>query len=67
LSFRETHLFTRRIVEILTDDEYAELQAVLVFRPEVGDLVPGTAGLRKMRWAQSLRGKGKRGGMRVIY
>lgn len=67
LAFRETPLFTRRIVEILDDTEYAELQAALVVRPELGRLIPDTGGLRKVRWAESQRGKGKRGGVRIIY
>ncbi len=60
-------MFTRAITQLLTDDEYAELQGVLVVRPEAGDLVPGTSGLRKLRWGHQARGKGKRGGIRVIY
>lgn len=36
-------------------------------QPELGDLIPGTGGLRKVRWAEAGRGKGKRGGLRVIY
>ena len=67
LAFRETPLFTRRIVEILDDTEYAELQAALVVRPELGRLIPDTGGLRKVRWAESQRGKGKRGGIRIVY
>lgn len=67
LRFVETVPFTRQIVEILTDSEYAALQSALVLRPELGDLIPGTGGLRKLRWQQSRRGKGKRGGIRVVY
>ena len=50
---------------MLSDDDYRALQLGLAFRPEQGALIPGTGGLRKLRWA--LRGKGKRGGLRVIY
>jgi hypothetical protein len=67
LIFRETSLFTRQVVEKLTDSEYLELQAALVLQPEVGDLIPDTGGLRKLRWGESRRGKGKRGGVRIIY
>ena len=138
LEFRETSLFTRRITEFLSDDEYRSLQSVLVmcdatalhmrclpryqclwsggrfghrpvarsdvrvhspracsaeYRahgdhaksrwpkrpplqrlssnacgvPELGSVIPGTAGLRKVRWSQSRRQKGKRGGIRIIY
>lgn len=40
---------------------------MLVVQPEAGDVIPGTSGLRKLRWRQQSRGKGKRGGVRVIY
>jgi len=46
-------------------DEYAELQLALVLHPDRGKVIPGSGGLRKLRWAGS--GRGKRGGMRVIY
>jgi len=67
LEFRETEIFTRAILRLLADDEYAQLQGTLVVNPEAGDLVPGTGGLRKLRWRHPSRGKGKRGGVRVIY
>lgn len=54
LEFRETHLFTRQITSLLTDDEYARLQGVLVVDPAAGDLIPGAAGLRKLRWMMRL-------------
>ena len=64
----ETHAFTRRIVELLSDEHYAQhyaqLQADLVDRPDAGRLIRGTGGLRKIRWAA--KGHGKRGGVRVI-
>ncbi len=47
------------------DEEYAKLQEVLVARPDLGDLIPGSGGLRKVRWG--LEGRGKRGGVRVVY
>lgn len=67
LEFRETDLFTRDITALLSDDEYAEMQGALVVDPEAGDLMQGTGGLRKLRWSQQRRGKGKRSGIRVIY
>jgi len=67
LTFRETALFTKQIVERLTDLEYLELQSALILQPELGDLIPDSGGLRKLRWVESRRGKGKRGGVRVIY
>lgn len=67
LEFRETALFTRAVTTLLSDDEYAELQGTLVVNPEAGDVIKETGGLRKLRWGQQRRGKGKRGGVRVIY
>ncbi len=64
-SFIETKLFSRLLSEYLTDDEYALLQAALADAPTSGALVPGSGGVRKLRWAQP--GRGKRGGIRVIY
>ena len=61
----ETHIFTKKIKAILSDDEYRKLQWELVINPEAGPLIPGCRGLRKLRW--SIPGKGKRGGLRVIY
>ena len=49
----------------MTDEQYADLQNALVQQPDCGDLIPGSGGLRKARWKVS--GKGKRGGMRIIY
>lgn len=67
LNFRETVVFTKQVVEKLSDSEYLELQAALVLQPELGDLIPNSGGLRKLRWVESRRGRGKRGGVRVIY
>ena len=67
LEFRETEMFTRRITALLSDDQYAKLQHVLVQNPASGDLIPGTRGLRKLRWRQPEQGKGKRSGIRIIY
>ena len=65
MEFFETAIFTKRILEILTDEEYSLLQADLIKKPDRGALIPGARGLRKLRWASG--GKGKRGGARVIY
>lgn len=67
LEFRETELFTRAVTTLLADDEYAKLQGALIVNPEAGDVVKETGGLRKLRWSQERRGKGKRSGVRVIY
>jgi mRNA-degrading endonuclease RelE of RelBE toxin-antitoxin system len=64
-SFIETRLFTRLVGESLTDDKYRELQAALIERPEAGPVIPGSGGVRKLRWRAP--GRGKRGGYRVIY
>jgi len=63
--FLETPVFTRQIRDLVDDDRYRELQATLVVRPDAGDLIPRSGGLRKIRVAAS--GRGKRGGARVIY
>jgi hypothetical protein len=59
--------FTRYLSGYLNDDDYRELQNRLAAGPEVGDVMPGTGGFRKLRWADPRRGKGRRGGLRVIY
>jgi hypothetical protein len=59
--------FTRLVGDYLGDDEYRALQLFLAGDPEAGDVMPGTGGFRKLRWADRRRGKGKRGGLRVIY
>lgn len=63
--FIETSLFTRLLSDYLSDDEYLGLQAQLMEHPDAGAIVPGSGGVRKLRWAVS--GRGKRGGIRVIY
>ncbi len=67
LVFFETPLFTQLLPTYLDDQEYKALQLVLLESPQRGDLMPGTSGFRKLRWRDSRRGKGKRGGLRVIY
>uniref|UniRef100_A0A7C4RUB5 Type II toxin-antitoxin system RelE/ParE family toxin n=1 Tax=Desulfatirhabdium butyrativorans TaxID=340467 RepID=A0A7C4RUB5_9BACT len=61
----ETSIFTRQVQTLLSDEEYRELQMALINRPQLGSIIPGSGGLRKMQWAFS--GRGKRGGVRVIY
>jgi len=61
----ETSIFTRQVQTLLTDEEYRRLQTTLVERPDAGAVIKGSGGLRKIRW--SILGRGKRGGVRVIY
>src|SRR5258706_6443159 len=59
--------FERQRAEYFADESLLELQSLWMLHPEAGDLIPGTGGLRKLRFADKRRGKGKRGGLRVIY
>jgi len=67
MEFIEAPAFTQYFSSYLNDDEYRELQIRLAAGPELGDVMPGTGGFRKLRWADPRRGKGRRGGLRVIY
>ena len=67
LVFFETPLFTWLLPKYLDDQNYRELQLALLRNLQMGDLMPGTGGFRKVRWQDTRRGKGKRGGLRVIY
>jgi len=60
--FVETPVFTGLVCKRLDDDEYRALQITLLLRPEQGALIPGSGGLRKIRWGAE--GRGKRGGFR---
>jgi hypothetical protein len=64
-TFVESQLFSRIVHDYLSDEEYSSLQHYLAARPGSGDVIPGTGGVRKIRWA--VRGRGKRGGVRVVY
>lgn len=63
--FIETSLFSAQLPDWLSDEEYRGLQSHLLEHPDAGDLIRGTGGIRKVRWAA--KGKGKSGGVRVIY
>ena len=65
MEFIETPVFTRLVLELLPDDEYRELQFMLGDNPSCGDIIQGGGGIRKVRF--SAKGKGKSGGVRVIY
>ena len=64
-TFIETRLFTRLADEHLGEDGVLALQVHLLAQPEIGNVIPGSGGVRKLRWA--MPGRGKRGGLRVIY
>ena len=66
-TFVELPPFERYRTEYLDDDAFLRLQQLVMLNPAVGDVIPGTGGLRKLRFADEQRGKGKRGGLRVIY
>lgn len=59
--------YQRRANKLLDPEDRIALAAHLAANPEIYPVIPGTGGLRKARWAQASRGKGKRGGVRVIY
>lgn len=63
----ETEAYAQRSGELLTAEEQEGVRSCLAEYPEGGDVVSGLAGLRKLRWTQRLRNKGKRGGARIIY
>jgi hypothetical protein len=65
--FVEAPTFTARVYDYLTDEEYGELQLYLARTPDAGDVIQGSGGVRKVRWSDPTRKKGKRGGTRVIY
>ncbi|WP_374357971.1 toxin [Pseudoduganella danionis] len=65
--FVELPAFARYRADYLDDVAYTRLQTTLMQHPEAGDVIEGTGGLRKLRYPDTQRGKGKRGGLRVIY
>ena len=65
VTFVESPLFTKQVHDYLTDTEYAVFQEYLAANPEMGDVVRGSGGVRKVRWSR--RGTGKSGGVRVLY
>jgi hypothetical protein len=66
-SANDTPAFSRYRDDYLDDEGIRELQQSRIVNPEAGDLIPGAGGIRKLRWRDSRRGKGRRGGLRVIY
>ena len=65
--FIELPPFERHRARYLDDDAFRLLQLQLIQDPDRGDVIQESGGLRKIRYADKRRGKGKRGGLRVIY
>ncbi len=65
LTIIESPIFTRLWPDYWCEDERGEFSAWLAENPEAGDVVPGSGGIRKVRWSR--KGQGKRGGVRIVY
>jgi hypothetical protein len=65
--FVELPAFARHRADYMDDDGFRALQQSMLMKPEAGDVIEGTGGIRKLRHGDPRRGKGKRGGLRVIY
>lgn len=65
--FIELPAFSRYRTDYLDDENFRGLQKTMMKNPEAGDVIEGTGGLRKLRYGDPRRGKGKRGGLRIIY
>ena len=65
MEFIEATTFTKYVYKYLSEDEYLGFQSFLLQYPEAGKVVPGSGGVRKIRWAMT--GRGKSGGVRIIY
>ena len=65
ITVAETTEYSRRAKKLLSEQERNDLIAYLAAHPEAGDVMEGTGGVRKVRWARE--GKGKSGGVRVVY
>jgi len=61
----QTTIFEKVISNFIDEEEYRHLEATIVQHPEKGDIIPGSGGIRKLRWKR--QGTGKRGGLRIIY
>ena len=67
LTFVEAPWFTERLKARMDDESYRAMQNEIAEQPDKGTVMPGCGGLRKIRFADPSRGKGRRGGLRVIY
>jgi mRNA-degrading endonuclease RelE of RelBE toxin-antitoxin system len=63
----ETPTFFRQASELLDDLESWALEETVALKPDLGRLIPGGRGLRKLRWGLKRQGRGKSGGLRIIY
>jgi len=67
MEFFEAPAFSSHLAQYFDDAQYRALQNALTRVSELGDVMPGTGGFRKLRWADARRGNGRRGGLRIIY
>ena len=65
--FIELPAFERWRPKYLSDEQFRDLQQMMMDNPEVGEVISGAGGIRKLRFNDPRRGKGKRGGLRIIY
>jgi hypothetical protein len=65
LTIVETPTFQRLWPDYWSEEERGEFATWLALTPDAGDVVPGSGGVRKVRWSR--KGTGKRGGVRVVY
>lgn len=65
--FVELPAFERNRSKYMSDENFSDFQQELMLNPTAGEVIQGTGGLRKVRFQDSSRGKGKRGGLRIIY
>ena len=63
--FEEDPEFTEKAIRLIGDEGIFAIQVYLLEQPDAGDIIPGSGGCRKLRWAA--KGHGKRGGARIIY
>jgi mRNA-degrading endonuclease RelE of RelBE toxin-antitoxin system len=66
-TFVELESFSEVLPDYLNDEQYRDIQEKLMENPQMGDVIQGTGGMRKARFGDPRRQKGKRGGLRVIY
>lgn len=65
--FVELPAFERNRSQYMNDENFSDFQQELLINPKAGEVIQGTGGLRKVRFQDTNRGKGKRGGLRIIY